>query len=136
MNHIFYLKVTIEEKYIFREIYKMVKIQFSLFLIWILANGTSCEKNLKEKIKPQIEKPWQERVFELRRFFTFSSDRKGNLFKQADEIFQTFQKKIREQENARKRFQEEEKRRKIYEKYLLEYQRGSNVLRDFYTNRF
>jgi len=31
---------------------------------------------------------------------------------------------------------EEAKRKKIYEKHLLKYQGGSNLLRDFYTNRF
>jgi len=31
---------------------------------------------------------------------------------------------------------ENAKRRRIYEKYLLEYQGGSNFLRDFHTNRF
>jgi hypothetical protein len=30
---------------------------------------------------------------------------------------------------------EEAKRRRLYEKYLLGYQGGSNVLRDFHTNQ-
>jgi hypothetical protein len=34
------------------------------------------------------------------------------------------------------KFEETEKRRRIYEKYLLEYQGGSSILRDFNTNRF
>ena len=43
----------------------------------------------------------------------------------------------REQEKKNKAMLDEEARRqKIYEKYLLTFQRGSNVLRDFYTNRF
>jgi len=43
----------------------------------------------------------------------------------------------REQENKNKAMLDEEARRKkIYEQYLLTFQRGSNVLRDFYTNRY
>ncbi len=43
----------------------------------------------------------------------------------------------REQEKKNKAMLDEEARRKkIYEQHLLTFQRGSNVRRDFYTNRF
>ncbi len=35
-----------------------------------------------------------------------------------------------------KKLLEEAGRRRIYEKYLLKYQQGSSVLKDFHTNRF
>ena len=35
-----------------------------------------------------------------------------------------------------KKLNEEARRRRVYEKYLLKYQRDSSVLRDFHTNRF
>ncbi len=43
----------------------------------------------------------------------------------------------REQEKKNEAMLEEEARRQqIFEQHLLTFQRGSNVLRDFYTNRF
>ncbi len=55
------------------------------------------------------------------------------------EMRQTLKKVLLKYENDRRNkemFEETEKRRRIYEKYLLNYQAGSSILRDFNTNRF
>jgi len=55
------------------------------------------------------------------------------------EMRQKLKKVLLKYENERRNkemFEETEKRRRIYEKYLLEYQGGSSILRDFNTNRF
>ena len=69
------------------------------------------------------------------RRFGFSDKRIIKAFKD----FQRLQEEIlkREQDKKNKAMLDEEARRKkIYEQHLLKFQRGSNVLRDFYSNRF
>ena len=44
--------------------------------------------------------------------------------------------KIEIQKKNEELLKKEAERRKIYEKYLLRFQGGSNVLRDFHTNLF
>ena len=58
---------------------------------------------------------------------------------EAYEILIRIQEEIRKQRLAieyEKKLKEETKRRRIYEKHLLAYQGGSNVLKDFHTNQF
>ena len=54
----------------------------------------------------------------------------------AGKIFKKFQKNLEQDEIERRILEENEKRRRMYKKYLLSYQGGSNVLSDFHTNRF
>ena len=52
---------------------------------------------------------------------------------------QKIQEKIERKKVERKKLEilkKEDERRKIYEKYLLPFQGGSNILKDFITNRF
>ena len=68
---------------------------------------------------------------QIRRFKT-----RVNIIEMAGKLFQKFQKNLAQDEIERRILEEYEKRRRIYKKYLLSYQRGSNVLSDFHTNRF
>jgi len=70
------------------------------------------------------------------RFDVFELNKKINVFKLAEAILKNYQKKMKEQAIEKRRLEEEARRRRIYEKYLLAYQRGSNFLRDFHTVRF
>jgi hypothetical protein len=70
----------------------------------------------------------------LRRF-GFSDKRIQKYFNHLKRLEEEILK--REQEKKNKGMLDEEARRqKIFEQYLLTFQRGSNVLRDFYTTRF
>ncbi len=70
----------------------------------------------------------------LRRF-GFSDKRIQKYFNHLKRLEEEILK--REQEKKNKAMLDEEARRqKIFEQYLLTFQRGSNVLRDFYTTRF
>jgi len=73
-------------------------------------------------------------VTQLRRF-GFSDKR----IQKAYNDLQRVQEEILKREQAKKNkamLDEEARRQKIYEQHLLTFQRGSNVLRDFITNRF
>ena len=66
---------------------------------------------------------------ELRRFGA------GLSLLHAYKLQENFEKQARTRKNEAI-LKEEAKRRQVYEKYLLGYQGGSNVLRDFHTNQF
>jgi len=70
----------------------------------------------------------------LRKFSMFGLNemRKIKDIIKADEMHQKIQIEKERQEIERKNAE----RQKIYEKHLLKFQGGSNVLRDFNTNRF
>ena len=107
--------------------FKLPKLITFLYLLIIWTEWLSqvgCEKLDKQQL-PMIP---------LRRF-GFSDKRIQKAFKD----FKRLQEEIerREQEKKNKAMLDEEARRqKIFEQHLLKFQRGSNVLRDFYTNRF
>ena len=70
----------------------------------------------------------------LRRF-GFSDKRIQKYFNHLKRLEEEIER--REQEKKNKAMLDEEARRqKIYEQYLLKFQRGSNVLRNFITTRF
>jgi len=110
----------------------MIKILFAKFFVWYVVSGMCCQKRQEEIIQAPILKQSSGGVFEqLRRFNT-----RVNLFKIIDNISKNFRNKSEKQEIERKRLEEDVRRRKIFEKYLLVYQQGSSVLRDFQTSRF
>jgi len=112
----------------------MAKIRYALIFIWILTSVICCKKNKGKHFQPRIQ--WSEGVFRRQyRRLTFKSSQK-NVYKQAAKIFQKFRERLEKEEIERKRLEEELSRRKIYAEHLLVYQRGSNILRDFHTNRF
>jgi hypothetical protein len=70
----------------------------------------------------------------LRRF-GFSDKRIQKYFNHLKRL----EEEILKREQAKKNkamLDEEARRQKIYKQHLLKFQRGSNVLRDFYSNRF
>jgi hypothetical protein len=107
--------------------FKLPKFITFLYLItfwteWLSQIG--CEKLVKQQM-PMI----------LLRRFGFSDKSLQKAFKD----FKRLEEEIERREKAKKNkamLDEEAIRQKIYEQHLLKFQRGSNVLRDFYTNRF
>ena len=95
-----------------------------------------CLKKQDGHILTSMVKKWSRRALEMRQFNVFKLRHSKSVFSEALEKFRKFQEKLKEQEHQRRTLLEEAKRRKIYEKHLLPYQRGSNFLRDFHTNRF
>jgi len=96
-----------------------------LLIIWTdLLSQIGCEKLVKQPLP----------IILLRRF-GFSDKRLQKAFKDFKRLEE--EKERREQAKKNKAMLDEEaKRQKIFEQYLLSFQRGSNVLRDFYSNRF
>ncbi len=97
----------------------------TLYVDWLGVSQVGCQHFDKQQLPM---------VTQLRRF-GFSDKR----IQKAYNDFQRLQEEIlkREQDKKNKAMLDEEARRqKIFEQYLLKLQRGSNVLRDFYTNRF
>ena len=96
----------------------------TLWTDWLGVSQVGCENFDKQQL-PMIP---------LRRF-GFSDKRIQKAFNDLKRLHEEIER--REQAKKNKAMLDEEVRRqKIFEKYLLSFQRGSNVLRDFYTNRF
>jgi hypothetical protein len=96
----------------------------TLWTDWISVSQVCCENFGKQ----------QSAKIQFRRF-SFSDKRIQKYFNHLGRI----QEEILEREQAAKNkamLDEEANRQKVYEQYLLVFQRGSNVLRDFYTNRY
>jgi hypothetical protein len=107
--------------------FKLPKLITFLYLLIIWTEWLSqigCEKLVKQQL-PMI----------LLRRFGFSDKPLQKAFKDFKRLEE--EKERREQAKKNKAMLDEEaKRQKIFEQYLLSFQRGSNVLRDFYSNRF
>ena len=69
------------------------------------------------------------------RQFGFSDKRLQKYFNHLKRLEEEIERREQEKKN-KAMLDEEARRRKIFEQYLLKFQRGSNVLRDFITNRF
>ena len=96
----------------------------TLYAEWLGLSQVCCEHF--DKQSPMVT--------QLRRF-GFSDKR----IQKAYNDLQRVQEEILKREQAKKNkamLDEEARRQKIYEQHLLKFQRGSNVLRDFITNRF
>ena len=109
---------------------------FALFFIMFLFVEIFSVKKQKEPNPTLAEK----RLSTLGAYQIFDpltmSRRKGNIFVQAEKKFTQFLEKLETQENERKTLQDEVNRRKIFQKFLLAFQQGSQVLRDFHTIRY
>jgi hypothetical protein len=103
--------------------------RFLIFLLLISIYGTDCQKPIngtsKSFQKPNGKSWLRLGVFKLRQF------------KVLNRVYEIQQKKQDELDRIKEGVlvREQERRRKIYNKYLLPYELGSSVLRDFYTNR-
>ena len=96
----------------------------TLWTDWIGLSQVCCENFDKQQL-PMIP---------LRRF-DFYDKRIQKVYY----YLKRLQEEIIKREQAKKykaMLDEEARRQKIYEQHLLTFQRGSNVLRDFYTNRY
>ena len=105
--------------------FKLSKFIIFLTLLTLL---TDCQVGCENFDKQQLP------MIPLRRF-GFSDKRIHKAFNDLKRV----QEEILKREQAKKNkamLDEEARRQKIYEQHLLTFQRGSNVLRDFYTNRF
>ena len=108
--------------------FKLPKLITFLYLLiiwteWLGVSQVGCES--LDKQLPMIP---------LRRF-GFSDKRIQKYFNHLKRL----EEEILKREQAKKNkamLDEEARRQKIFEQYLLTFQRGSNVLRDFYSNRF
>ncbi len=99
------------------------QVLLTFFVDWPGVSQVGCESF--DKQLPMIQ---------FRRF-GFSDKRIQKYFNHLKRLEEEILK--REQEKKNKAMLDEEARReKIYEQHLLKFQRGSNVLRDFYSNRF
>jgi hypothetical protein len=107
---------------------KKIVILIILFTIW-------SEMNIKEM---DCEKQASLKKFPLRQFrISFNKNaKKGNLKNGLSQRKEDELEKQREETNNEKILQEEAMRRRIYVANLLRFQGGSNILKDFLTNRF
>ena len=100
--------------------------RFLILLLLISLYGINCQKPKNSTFQKSNGKIWLGLgVFKLRQF---------KVSNRAQEIQQKIQDeldRIKEEILGK----EEEARRKIYNRYLMPYELGSSVLRDFHTNR-
>ena len=94
-----------------------------LFVIWTVVYSRSTYSN--KPIKPSIIIPIHEYKFRI-----FDPNKNNKLIND-QELRQKIEKELKKQAVAI----EEARRRKIYLQYLLRYQGGSNLLRDFHSSR-
>ena len=81
-------------------------------------------------LKLQMTMEEQKKAIEMEK--QLKKEEEKQLRKKLQENIEREQRERKEEEMLRK----EDERRKIYEKHLLPYQKGSNVLRNFHTNLF
>jgi hypothetical protein len=85
------------------------------------SKGIKCEKQITKR-------------YPLRKFGIKFGDLKEIL--SAEKLRQKIILELEKQEKELRIVNEEAKRRRIYEKFLLKFQQGSRVLSDFHTNLF
>jgi len=104
--------------------------RFSIILLLISLYGINCQKPKNSPSSP-FQKPNGKGWLGLGVF-------KSRQFKVSKSAYR-IQEKIQDELDRIKEEilgKEKETRRKIYNRYLLPYELGSSVLRDFHTNRF
>ena len=107
---------------------KLSKCLIFLVLLTLYVDWLGVSQVLGENLEKQSA------MIQFRRF-GFSDKRIIKYFNHLKRL----EEEILKREQAKKNkamLDEEARRQKIYEQHLLTFQRGSNVLRDFYTNRF
>ena len=108
--------------------FKLSKFLIFLTLLTFCVDWLGVGQVLGENFEKQLA------MIPLRRF-GFSDKRIQKYFNHLKRLEEEIERREQEKKN-KAMLDEEAKRQKIFEQYLLNFQRGSNVLRDFYTNRF
>ncbi len=96
----------------------------TLWTEWLGVIQVGCENFDKQQLP----------LIQFRRF-GFSDKRIQKAFKDLNRLEEEIERREHEKK-IKAMLDEEARRQKIFEQYLLKFQRGSNVLRDFYSNRF
>jgi len=101
--------------------------RFLILLLLISPYGINCQKPKNSTFQKSNGKIWLGLgVFKSRQF------KVSNRAKEIQQKIQDEINRIKEEILGK----EEEARRKIFNRYLMPYELGSSVLRDFHTNRF
>jgi hypothetical protein len=104
------------------------KISKFIIFLTLLSLWIDCQVGCENFDKQQLP------MIPLRRF-GFSDKRIEKVYNYLKRL-QEEKQEIEQAEKNKAMLDEEVRRQKIYEQYLLKFQRGSNVLRDFYANRY
>ena len=112
--------------------------QILIFLIIIMTILTASEINCEKKDHDKAEKFFvRQRSFGNHHKYRLD-ELKFKAYPQIYNFYDLFQKifKVIDDKETQRKNEEHNKRRKIFQKYLSQFQDGSSFLRDFHTIRF